>query len=71
VLVDVLEHDHAEVGRLLGLLSGLTNGFDQSRAFCGTHRAALDGLRELTADLHQHVHEENNILFPRIRAMMQ
>jgi regulator of cell morphogenesis and NO signaling len=71
VLVDALEHDHAEVGRLLGLLSGLTNGFDQRRAFCGTHRAALDGLRELTLDLHQHVHEENNILFPRVRALVQ
>ena len=71
VLVDALEHDHAEVGRLLGLLSGLTNGFDQSQAFCGTHRAALDGLRELTLDLHQHVHEENNILFPRVRALVQ
>jgi regulator of cell morphogenesis and NO signaling len=71
VLVDALEHDHAEVGRLLGLLAGLTNGFDQSRAFCGTHRAALDGLRELTLDLHEHIHQENNILFPHIRALVQ
>jgi regulator of cell morphogenesis and NO signaling len=71
VLVDALEHDHAEVGRLLGLLSGLTSGFDQGHAFCGTHRAALDGLRELTLDLHEHIHEENNILFPRIRALVQ
>ena len=71
VLVDALEHDHAEVGRLLGRLSGLTNGYDQGGAFCGTHRAALDGLRELTLDLHQHVHEENNILFPQVRALVQ
>jgi len=70
VLLDLLEHDHAEVGRLLGLLSGLTNAFDQGQAGCGTHRAALDGLRELTADLHEHIHEENNILFPRVRALV-
>jgi regulator of cell morphogenesis and NO signaling len=70
VLMDVLEHDHAEVGRLLGLLSGLTSAYDQARAHCGTHRAALDGLRELTLDLHQHIHEENNILFPRVRALI-
>ena len=25
----------------------------------------LDGLRELELDLHQHIHKENNILFPR------
>jgi regulator of cell morphogenesis and NO signaling len=71
VLVDVLEHDHAEVGRLLGRLSGLTNGYDQGGAFCGTHRAALDALRELSQDLHEHVHEENNILFPRVRELVQ
>ena len=28
-------------------------------------RAMLDGLAELEADLHQHIHKENNILFPR------
>jgi regulator of cell morphogenesis and NO signaling len=25
----------------------------------------LDGVRELEVDLHEHVHEENNILFPK------
>ena len=40
----------------------------QDRALCGTHRALLESLRELELDLHQHVHEENNILFPRVRA---
>ena len=32
------------------------------------HRATLDGLRELERDLHQHIHEENNVLFPRALA---
>ena len=68
--LDLLEHDHAEVGRLLARLHELTHGFDQARAFCGTHRAALDALQELTLDLHEHVHEENNILFPRVRALV-
>jgi iron-sulfur cluster repair protein YtfE (RIC family) len=35
------------------------------QALCNTHRALLDGLDALELDLHQHVHEENNILFPR------
>jgi regulator of cell morphogenesis and NO signaling len=68
--LDLLEHDHAEVGRLLARLSELTHGFDQTLALCGTHRAAVDGLRELTLDLHEHVHEENNILFPRVRELV-
>ena len=67
--LDLLEHDHAEVGGLLARLSQLTDGFDQAQVLCGTHRAALDGLRELTLDVHEHVHEENNILFPRVRQL--
>jgi len=38
-------------------------------ALCATHRALLDGLHGLELELHQHVHEENNVLFPRARAL--
>jgi len=36
-----------------------------SRAMCNTHRATLAALADLERDLHEHIHEENNILFPR------
>jgi iron-sulfur cluster repair protein YtfE (RIC family) len=29
-----------------------------------------DMLRALERDLHQHIHEENNILFPRVRGLL-
>jgi regulator of cell morphogenesis and NO signaling len=29
----------------------------------------LDGLKRLEADLHIHIHKENNILFPRAAAL--
>ncbi|HZR92995.1 MAG TPA: iron-sulfur cluster repair di-iron protein [Gaiellaceae bacterium] len=61
----VLEHDHDEAGAALQRLSELTHGYDADLALCNTHRALLDGLHELELDLHQHIHEENNILFPR------
>lgn len=32
---------------------------------CNTYRAMLDGLRQLEWDLHQHIHKENNVLFPK------
>lgn len=32
---------------------------------CNTYRAMLDGLRQLEGDLHQHIHKENNVLFPK------
>jgi regulator of cell morphogenesis and NO signaling len=46
----------------------LTDGYDLEQAMCNTHRATLDGLHELELDLHQHIHEENNVLFPRALA---
>jgi len=59
------EDEHELAGRLLARLSELTGGYDTGAARCNTHRAALDALRALQADLHEHIHEENNLLFPR------
>jgi hypothetical protein len=33
---------------------------------CNTTRAVYHSLGELERDVHEHVHKENNILFPRI-----
>lgn len=62
------EADHVEVGQALEALRELSGGYGAKRALCGTHRALLESLHDLEIDLHQHVHEENNILFPRVRA---
>jgi regulator of cell morphogenesis and NO signaling len=62
------EAEHDDVGELLEALSALTGGYDTARALCNTHRATLEALHELELDLHRHVHEENNILFPRALA---
>lgn len=63
-----LEHDHEWAGAALAKLRELSGGYDLDLALCNTHRATLDGLRELELDLHQHIHEENNVLFPRALA---
>lgn len=63
-----LEHEHAWAGSALARLRDLSDGYDLDHALCNTHRATLDGLRELELDLHQHIHEENNVLFPRALA---
>ncbi|HSL65914.1 MAG TPA: hemerythrin domain-containing protein, partial [Gaiellaceae bacterium] len=67
-VVAELEHEHEEAAAALDRLRALTDGFDLGGARCNTHRAALDALRELELDLHRHVHEENNVLFPRALA---
>ena len=65
----LLEDDHADTGDALVAMRELAADYDTGPALCGTHRALLDGLRRLELDLHQHVHEENNVLFPRVRAL--
>ena len=60
-----LEREHDGAGAALHRLRELTGGFDCDQALCNTHRALLDGLHGLELEVHQHVHEENNVLFPR------
>lgn len=58
-----IEHDNA--GSALEKLSELTDGFVAPEWGCNTCRAMADGLQGLALDLHQHIHKENNVLFPR------
>lgn len=57
--------DHDDAGAALHRMRELTDGFSPRADACNTHRAMLDALAELERDTHQHVHKENNILFPR------
>lgn len=62
--IDVLTHEHDDAGEALAEMRRLTNGFEPPADACNSYRALLDSLRELEADMHQHVHLENNVLFP-------
>ena len=68
--VALLEDDHGATGEALSALRELCADYDPAQALCGTHAALLRALLELELELHQHVHEENNILFPRVRARL-
>jgi len=67
-ILSLLEHDHSATGEALAAMRELADDYDPQRALCGTHRALLGTLADFERDLHQHVHEENNVLFPRIAA---
>ena len=62
----VLEHEHVVHGLLLARLRLLTDDYDASVSLCDTHRWAIEGLRVLERDLREHLHKENNLLFPRV-----
>lgn len=61
----VMEREHAAAGEALERMRALTQDYTPPAGACNTYRAMLDALAELEADMHQHVHKENNILFPR------
>lgn len=63
--IRVMQHEHDSAGAALAHLRKLTRDFEPPADGCNTYRAMLHSLAELEADLHQHIHKENNILFPR------
>ena len=46
-------------------IRSLSRNFTPPGYACATFRAFYEGLKEFEQDLHQDVHLENNILFPR------
>lgn len=67
--VHCMETEHASAGRALETMRRLSSDYTPPPEACNTFRAMLDGLAELEADMHLHVHKENNILFPRAVAL--
>jgi regulator of cell morphogenesis and NO signaling len=67
--IRVMETDHESAGDLLNRLRELTRNFEPPPDACTTYRLCYQELEQFEADLHQHVHLENNILFPRAIAL--
>jgi regulator of cell morphogenesis and NO signaling len=59
----MMEHDSA--GGALRSIREASNGFTAPEDACISYRTLYSALQEFEADLHQHIHLENNILFPR------
>ena len=67
--VGVMEREHAFAGLALKTIHKLTDGYQPPQDSCGSFRALYAGLEIFEAELHAHIHLENNILFPRALAM--
>lgn len=65
-----LEAEHDGAGDALARFRELTDGFTPPDWACNTFRALYDSLGQLESDMHQHVHKENNVLFPRALAAL-
>ena len=67
--IGVMEREHSGAGDALEEIRSLTDNFNPPSWACTTVRATYAGLQALEADLHVHIHLENNILFPRAIAL--
>ncbi len=68
VTIEELRHDHNDQGVLLRSLESLTDDFMLPEGACRSWHALYAGTAKLTEDLMEHIHLENNILFPRFVA---
>jgi len=62
--IRVMEDDHREAGALVERLRRLTSNYTAPPDGCATYHACYDELSRFVRDLHEHIHLENNVLFP-------
>lgn len=63
--INVMEQEHDHAGTQLNEIRKLTNDYTPPHDACTTYRLSFAALQAFEIDLHQHVHLENNILFPK------
>lgn len=62
--VRMMEHEHDVVGVLIQKINELSSNYTPPADACTTYKLSFAKLKEFEEDLHQHIHLENNILFP-------
>ncbi|HET9825041.1 MAG TPA: iron-sulfur cluster repair di-iron protein [Chitinophagaceae bacterium] len=65
VPLSVMEDEHEYAGKCMELIRSLSNDYTPPVDACTTYRLSFAALEAFERDLHQHVHLENNILFPK------
>ncbi|MGZ0656447.1 iron-sulfur cluster repair di-iron protein [Coraliomargarita sp. W4R72] len=66
--IRVMESEHDNAGNAMEQFRTLTDDYTPPEWACNTFRALYNGLAELEQNMHQHVHKENNVLFPKALA---
>jgi len=69
--ISMMEHEHDSAGNALRAMRLASNGYAPPPDACVSYHTLYKALADFEADLHQHIHLENNILFPRAIATEQ
>jgi regulator of cell morphogenesis and NO signaling len=65
----MMEADHEAAGEVLRQIRKITNDYTLPSGACNSFALMYHKLKSLEEDLHQHIHLENNILFPKAAAL--
>ena len=63
--VAMMMHDHDSAGEALRAMRQASAGYMPPADACVSYQTLYKALADFEKDLHQHIHLENNILFPR------
>ena len=63
--IGIMRQEHTSHGEMLEHLMALTNDAQPPAGACNTWRALYAGIAQLGDDLINHIHLENNVLFPQ------
>lgn len=63
--IEMMEVEHTEEGDRFTKIRELSNNFTPPDDACNTYKLTYYKLKEFNDDLEQHIHLENNILFPK------
>lgn len=67
--IAMLHEEHDAEGARFREMAKLTHNYTPPEDACNTYKVCLSLLQEFEADLHMHIHLENNILFPKAMEM--
>jgi len=69
--ITMMRHEHVDHGAALEKLAVLTHDASPPAEACNTWRALYAGIAQLNDDLINHIHLENNVLFPQFEQAAQ
>lgn len=69
--MEVLKQEHSNTIDHINEIRKLTKGYAVPEYACARYRAMLKRMKKLELDLHRHIHEENNIIYPRALKILE
>jgi regulator of cell morphogenesis and NO signaling len=67
--ISTMMNEHDAEGERYRTIAALTNNYTPPQDACNTYQVTYAMLQEFEQDLHKHIHLENNILFPKAKAL--